>query len=714
MISDIGKLRVALVALNVPGYYSLPIRTLFLLIKGSSELKKKFDMRFVEMDIDQNADNMLTVFTGWQPDLIGLSVNIWNRNDCIRLAKAIKCRWPKSVILAGGQEVTGSVIDYLDFVPEFDYVIDGEGEIPFQQFLKNWNPVMRRLRDPKSVSGLRYRIGNRNAFTGPARLVNALDQIPSPILASLVPIDTKQKLGVLLEASRGCPFRCSYCFEGSKNGNLRTVSIERLIQEIDTVVNRGGSYFHIMDPILCMKDLKRLRQFTEHIKSLSKDRAKIIFSVEAYAEHITEDVADCLKACAIIDVGLQSINPDTLKEIRRRYIPEKFKRGLNHLRQVGASFNLYLICGLPYETLATYLGGIAYVIKEQPTRVFFNELCLLNGTELRKRADEYGYHFSPEPPYQVYQTKWMSSEVLKFVQSLSKAVEKKYNLSSQAIYAGMPWAGAGVKNTTGNSILSCHIKTGCSIKCANCWIWNTSDTHWLLEPPPAVTSMSDVAVLTGDGVDEYRLLQLIGQLHLAGAARIILHAPPLLLCDPNFVDLLIQRGVWHFITFAAAPDAISHDFDCDRHSQQLSTALGNLNRTFALRGRARIQPFVEVMVYPNGSGITDIRQQIKTLVSYKVSMINIPDTVQPSGEAWLDALAELFAAELTPPCWLKMPQRVMRRVLKDMDNLNEIMSLLDQLDLLSRQSDHPPCFWEEPGKRKQRRMTLRTSVSRGV
>jgi hypothetical protein len=80
-ISDKGKTRVTLVALNVPGYYSLPIRTFYLLIKQSNELRKNFDTRFIEMDVDQNANDILTFFTAWQPDLIGLSVNIWNRNE---------------------------------------------------------------------------------------------------------------------------------------------------------------------------------------------------------------------------------------------------------------------------------------------------------------------------------------------------------------------------------------------------------------------------------------------------------------------------------------------------------------------------------------------------------------------------------------------------------------------------------------------------------
>jgi radical SAM superfamily enzyme YgiQ (UPF0313 family) len=691
-ISDKGKTRVALVALNVPGYYSLPIRTLFLLTRESNELRKNFAMRFIEMDVDQNADIMLTVFTDWQPDLIGLSVNVWNRNSCIRLAQAIKCRLPESVILAGGQEVTGSVIDYLDFVPEFDYVIDGEGEIPFQQFLKNWDPVMRTLRDPKSVSGLHYRIENHNAFTGPARLVSALDQIPSPVLADLVPLDSKQKLGVLLEASRGCPFRCSYCFEGSKNGSLRTVSIERLVEEIDTVVDRGGSYFHIMDPILCMKDLKRLRQLTDHIKNLSKDRTKIIFSVEAYAEHVTEDVADCLKVCAIIDVGLQSINPATLKEIHRKYLPDKFKRGLNHLRQAGASFNLYLICGLPHETLLTYLRGVVYVVNEKPKRIFFNELCLLNGTELRKRADEYGYLFSSDPPYQVYQTNWMRSEELKLAQALSKAIEKRYNLSSSAIYPRMPWAQVDTANDYGTR--NCYIDGECSWSCTGCSIWNTSPSNNHHDSLYTSMNQADVEIYTADGVDKNKLLQLLGQLHLAGTSRIKLRTPPRLLCDADFVELLIQRGIWHFITF----EGRQGDFRCDdavEADRQLLSGLDNLNRVFALRGQAQIRPFVEVIVFPNGIDPSIIKPRVRRLAARNVSIINFPAHIQCLQDDWMDALSQTFATGLTSRSWLKMPEIIVRKVLDGVENIDEIISIFYQLDLLSRESVHPPCFWHE-------------------
>ncbi len=689
-ILDKCKTRVLLVAHNLSGYYSLPIRTLSLLITVSKKLNEHFDTRFIETVVDENPEDLLAVIDFWRPDIIGLSVNVWNRDNCIQLAKAIKYRHPDTVVLAGGQEVSGSVIDYLDYVPEFDYIIDGEGEIPFQQFLGNWHPPTKTLLIPASVSGLRYRTRHRNEFTGLAHLVKSLDEIPSIILAGMVPPDSKQKLGVLLEASRCCPFRCSYCFEGSRSGNLRTASIERLNREIDFVVSRGGSYFHIMDPILCMQDLKRLRMLTDHIKSLSKAKPDIIFSVEAYAEHITEDVADCIRACSIIDVGLQSINSVTLREIHRKYIPDKFKSGLNHLRRVGASFNLYLICGLPFETLATYLRGVAYVVSQKPTRVFFNELCLLNGNEIRKRADEYGYHFSPNPPYQVYQTNWMAPDELRFAQSLSKAIERRYNLSSDAIYVKMPWTQIG--DMKDRQTESYHINADCSWGCADCSIWKISHSTPPYEYLLATAAYSDVDLHTGDGVDKNRLLQIVGQLHLAGASRIRLHVPPLLLCDSNFVELLINRGVWHFITFWGIPDTVSHHDEVDSH-RQLSKGLDNLDRTFALRGKAQIQPFVEVTLYPNEAKPSAIGQQIQLLISRHVSMITIPANVRCFKDKGADEMADIFKTGLTSRSWLKMPEKIIRRALKGIENINEIISLLYQLNLLSRKSMQAPCHW---------------------
>lgn len=690
-LSTQNKSKVLLIALNMPGYYSLPVRILSLIAHQSDALHNRFDTRFIEFPIDVDQKEWLQPIEAWLPDIIGLTVNIWNRNKCITLAESIKKTSPETVILVGGQEVTRSIVDYLELIDEFDYIIDGEGEIPFQQFLENWDAKTRTLRRPDAVTGLHYRIGDRTHYNGAARLIGSLDDIPSPVIAGLVPIDPKQKLGVMLEGSRGCPFHCSYCFEGSRKGAVRTASIDRLVQEIRYASDRGGSYFHIMDPILCTKNPKRLQALTKHIKIMSANRPKIVFSVEAYAEHISAEVAECLSVCAIIDVGLQSINPSTLLEIHRKYVPDKFRRGLDHLRQHGASFNIYLICGLPHETLLSYLRAILFVIHEKPTRVFFNELCLLNGTELRRRADEYGYRFDPDPPYLVRETNWMSQHDLTIAWSVSKTIERKYNLSTKGIYANLPWI-TDIYRYKGKKV-TIYLNDNCSWECPNCDTNGSHAAEQRYNSQPKEIQNADVELYSGDVGDKNELVKLMGQLHLGGASRVRLTSPPRLMCDSEFITLLINRGLWHFRTFFSIPG--NFEFNPEDHEPSLMVALENLNRTIALKGKAEIRPFVEVVILANDKNAAFFEKYIRLLISYNVSIITIVENDRHGNQNWIDEMSALFHDTLTPGSWLKLPQNIMRHALRHNKSSEEIVVLLDQLDLISREPNIPPCFQQQ-------------------
>ena len=692
------KTRVLLIALNLPGYYSLPVRILSLLAGNTEAISKKFDTRFIELDVVDNLNDLSKTVYSWRPAIIGLTVNIWNRNKCFKLAKLLKARLPKTVIIAGGQEVTRSVIDYLEIIPEFDYIIDGEGEIPFRQFLENWDTNKKKLRKPDLVSGLRYRDNGKIKHTGPAQLVESLDEIPSTITYGLVPFDRKQKLGVLLEGSRCCPFRCSFCFEGAKRGRVRTVTVARLIREIEYMADRGAAYFHIMDPILCYQKPQRLKVLTDFIKELTKVK-KIIFSVEAYAENITDEVADCLSACSIIDIGLQTINPVTIKAIHRKYDTEKFRKGLDRLRQTSASFNLYLICGLPYETMITYFRGIQFVINEKPTHIFFNELCLLNGTELREKANEYCYRFDSDPPYTVYETKWMSSDDLKLARAASKMIEKQYNLSTPGIYNKLPWLGNIYPNGRKHSV---RLKGKCSLHCKGCLVYEGNSTSFEEKSELDLICGCDVEIQIGDNVEKDYLFQIAGQLQLAGAARVKLVAPSQTLLELDFVKHLINRGIWHFKTFVGnsiAHPFASSDINIDNMPYVLK-ALRNLNRSFALKGKAAVHPFVEVVVFSNGLNLDELIKQIDELIFHNVTVITVPATTLNSSKDWIEEMADLFKRAVTHRTWLKMPEEIARCSLKAMEDLDEIIRHFTELDLISKESCLPPCYQGEGARNK--------------
>jgi radical SAM superfamily enzyme YgiQ (UPF0313 family) len=681
-----GKETVLLVAVNIPGYYSLPVRVLALLADTTANIKQRYDVRFVEYESERDWKDLRDYIRQIDPAILAFSMNIWNRDICIDLAASIKAEKPEITVLVGGQETTGSVVDYLEMVPEFDYIIDGEGELPFLEFLEKWDPVTRGLGDPAKVSGLWHRKEGQAVKTGPANTVRSLDEIPSPILAGLVPIHSKRNLGVMLEGSRCCPFRCGFCFEGSKRGTVRFSSVDRLTREIDYAVEQGAHYFHIMDPILCSHDIERLKLLTDHIRNLCSKNKQITFLVEAYAEFITDEVATCMKDIAIIDIGLQTIHPHTAKSINRKYRPQAFQRGLEALRRHGAIYNLYLICGLPHETLCTYLKGILFVIDQQPVRVFFNELCLLNGTDLRRKADTYGYRYDSAPPYLIHANKWMTQKELSVAWALSAVISAQYNLSVFGIYKDTPWLPR--KNHYLDKKQHIIILKGdCKRNCPSCkdrapLPFNEFD-HLLQDSENA-----DFEIVVDNALDKNHLLQLIGQVHLAGAVRIKLITPPALFEDEKFIALLVSRGVWQFKTFIGVPGGEIIDIEDAREE---AGKLQSVLQSFSLRGAAHFSPFVEVVVYPGMINPGRLRELLLILKEMRAPMISLPaDYVLPENQKELDDFFAMFFEMIENRMWLKLPEDFYRVFFKDNKEGEEITSMLKTLHLVSEDS-RPLC-----------------------
>ena len=70
-------------------------------------------------------------------ELVALSCYIWNITQTLAVAEKIKQLNPACKILLGGPEVS---YDFQDIIalPYIDYIITGEGEIPFSTFIKNY------------------------------------------------------------------------------------------------------------------------------------------------------------------------------------------------------------------------------------------------------------------------------------------------------------------------------------------------------------------------------------------------------------------------------------------------------------------------------------------------------------------------------------------------------------------------------------------------
>lgn len=681
------QIRILLVAFNIPGYYSLAVRILSLTTALTDDVNEKNDVRYIELDLGEDWKWLTAAIERWSPEIIGFTANIWNIATVVQVIKEIKVKHPRMITLLGGQEVSGSIDDLMAIYPDIDYILEGEGEVPFLQFLAYWDRSSRKLLAPRKVSGLRYRENGAVVSSGPARIIDDLDQLPSPILAGLVPVGTKNKLGVMLEGTRGCPYRCSFCFEGSRITKVRMASLERLSAEAHFMAARGATYFHLMDPILCNSKPERIKGIADLFKDLSR-QYKLQISLETYAQHINDRIASYLSEFTILDVGLQSINSATQKAIHRSFHMKRFQEGLASLRRVNPNFNLYLICGLPNETLLSFLQGIEFVLGERPVRIFINELCLLNGTQLRRQAAEYGYEFNPTPPYEVYASKWMDRFEMKLANTFSGVLSRQFNLSIRALLPLAPWV-KHAPTPAGKKLVLNLCKGGAAggtgLPDAVARIGGGQDLK--------ESAGADVEIIVAEQPCTPQAQRMLGQLQLMGASRLKITGPMQAFSDCGTVEKLVALGVLHFKTFLEA----GNDGWLPSGSDG-SDRLKHIGRTFNMKGYASLRPFFEIVVLHSGEDLKTYRNFVVSACQSPAELVSIPACIADRGDAWVREMSVCFREAVNSGKWLKVPAIIARKAMNGIRDRDAVLAFLHRLDLLSSEPNVPPYMMEEhPG-----------------
>ena len=70
--------------------------------------------------------------------------------------------------------------------------------------------------------------------------------------------------------------------------------------------------------------------------------------------------------------------------------------------------HLDLIAGLPYESYERFAKSFDDVFAFRAKELQLGFLKLLRGTSLRNDANEYGYIYQKESPYEMIENKWLS------------------------------------------------------------------------------------------------------------------------------------------------------------------------------------------------------------------------------------------------------------------------------------------------------------------
>lgn len=383
-------------------------------------------IELAEYTINQQEDEILKDLYRKKPEILCFSCYIWNISFIKELIHNVKKILPDTVIWAGGPEVSYDAEQFLEEMPEVFGVMCGEGEETFRELTQYYVNLERNTEkgtELEKIDGIVFRKGKEIQKTAPRAILD-MDTLVFPYQD----MELFHHRIIYYESSRGCPFSCSYCLS-SIDKKLRFRSTKLVKQELQFFLDNQVPQVKFVDRTFnCKKEhaLEIWRYIQEHDNQVTN------FHFEIAADLLTEEeialIHTMRPGLIQLEIGVQSTNEDTIREIRRKTSFEKISQ---KVRQVQAGKNVHqhldLIAGLPLEGYDSFRKSFDDVYGLRPQQLQLGFLKVLKGSYMYEKREEYGCVYKQREPYEVLSTNWLSYGEICRLKGIEDMVEVYYN-----------------------------------------------------------------------------------------------------------------------------------------------------------------------------------------------------------------------------------------------------------------------------------------------
>ena len=188
---------------------------------------------------------------------------------------------------------------------------------------------------------------------------NFIADINAPVVCGKKRVVTTGGHFAYLKIAEGCEKHCTYCIIPKVRGNYRSVPMEVLLKEAQSLVEQGVKELILVaqETTLYGKDLYGEKSLPKLLRELAKIPGLYwIRILYCYPEEITEELVEVIrtedKVCNYLDIPIQHASDDVLRRMGRRTNQEQLREKIAMLREAIPDICLRttLITGFPGET----------------------------------------------------------------------------------------------------------------------------------------------------------------------------------------------------------------------------------------------------------------------------------------------------------------------------------------------------------------------------
>lgn len=302
-----------------------------------------------------------------RPDLVGIS-SLFSpyHGEALACAGEIKRRLHVPILL-GGAHVSASPLTVMQS-PQVDFIIRGEGERPFVEFLKAFGSQQSL----DEVPNLGFKRG-QEAVLNSLEDNFPLEDLPLPDLSDL------RKGRYLFEGrplcflttTRGCPHRCSFCsVHLTFREGFRSRSSGNILGEMRQRYAEGYRVFDFEDDNLTY-DRERFMEILTCLgeEHLPGELRLMAMNGISYLS-LDGEMLTLMKETGFTHLNISLVSADrvVLSKVRRPHTIEKYLEVVGQAHALGFHITSYQILGIPGETLGTMVETMGLMAR-LPVRI---------------------------------------------------------------------------------------------------------------------------------------------------------------------------------------------------------------------------------------------------------------------------------------------------------------------------------------------------------
>jgi len=325
----------------------------------------------------------------YDPDIIGFSTMTGPHKWVLKVASEIKENVNKPIIL-GGPHPT--------FFPEIihetsvDVVCLGEGEFTVLELADK----LDKGEDLFRIQNLWFKRDGQIIKNDLRPLVKDLDELPFPDRTLYDDCKILRSIPAMkFLTGRGCPYRCTFCFNHKFNELYRGLGcivrkrgVDSLIQEIKETAQKYKLKLIRFPDDMFTGNRRWLLEFLQKYRQ----EINLPFTGLAHANELDEEVIQMLKAAGCLNIyfGVEAGNEYMRNQILKKNLTNKqIINAARLLKKHKLKFGTYNMFGLPHETLPLAFETIKFNRKLKPDYTINNIFQPYPKTEIAAYAAEH-------------------------------------------------------------------------------------------------------------------------------------------------------------------------------------------------------------------------------------------------------------------------------------------------------------------------------------